>query len=480
MWKEFKEFVNDREAKQTLADIIKSVGIVAAALSIKGITSWAKIKAQELADNDTLVGYWREAKAFIAKSYRHLGYGVIAQIAIWYFLVFALLVKNPFPGNDPKSIFLIVFGLLASFAVRLLILNVSVKTHAVAEIAIAGGNIIKASINGGLKILPSFLRTQLEPAIGIGEAARSVYRISYIGIFFAGVIDIAIAVVSCLSLGSFHGAIVAAAILDFAMLGLGLRIGYNLKSDAARVWSFRFVLFSLATGFVILIVFAAVGPERLKAWKESKSIPAIKMDVEYNQRQAELVEANGLYYKIQDLEKQGGVDPKRLANMYDVRRWLMSDRINKGPRPVLMPDPPPACADGKDNNGNNLIDENDPACGFADTKCVLGYDVTYVKGPDNRPVLDARGNKTIASRKARLADGCRSFEGYDVPRRYDSRLNETLAPKPDPPRRQASNTNGVDGRVARDTRRETVAVIPAGSTASGRAGKRFMEKYGQH
>jgi hypothetical protein len=465
-----------KENRGTVTDAVKTIAWTALIFDRKAVPAWARLKIHDMYGNKTLIKFLKGTESFFKTVGWHLAVLAILQVVCWVMTIAVLTAMNAVPGNQTKAVVLVACGLTVSFLIGCLMVFEAVKLHAALELVSAAKSVVGSAGNSIKHLLPSFLQfdwgsSNTDKVDGLLQS----FRIPYKAIFWIGVLNIAMGVIACLTFGVFYGAILAAIVLDFALVGLGLKIGYNITSDTARIWAFRFAIITVLIGLVIVII----GPKKIDHWNKSKSVAAMKTDVVYNQRKAELEEANGLAVTIRVLEAKGApADEEKLANLHEVYNWLLSDKANKGSRPTPRKPEAPTCSDGKDNNKDRMIDEKDPACGMPDSTCIVGYEVTYVKGPDKKPVLDEDGNKKVATRKPRLEDGCRMFEGYDLPRRYDSRLDEVKLPPPPPkpPVHANANNSDSDPQKKKDKAGPNQAPAPVATNRTGNAESIVLER----
>lgn len=421
MYKEAIEFMKENGGKAFVADLAKTVGLILGILDHEAVLNWIRGMALELWQNEALREEWEKSKRFLRQAYRLFFVGTIPRVLIWLTLIAATAIL---PESD-MSAMVIIFCLCVSFLVGVVQALFALKGHVVVEIALGAGGLLMEAADMASGILPSPIRPRLPRHDKLVEAARGVYRIPYKALFYEGVIDIALALIACLSFRSYYGAILAAAVPSFFLLGLGLKVGYDLKSDSARIWAFRFVAIAMVSGLVILAAVSLVGPKNVTAWRNSKSVATMKADAVYNRRTAEIREANDLYPKIMKAEREGNADPKTLATMHETYKWLLRDGVNKGPRPVIAPDPIPTCSDGKDNNKNGVKDTEDPSCyrPVISSDCVKIVDRKTVSEPDCRnQFVGVNGGQPIMTT---LPDGKKVKQWY----KYDTSLDEKDLPK---------------------------------------------------
>ena len=470
MIKKVSDFLRDKENHQFVADLVKSFGWMMLLFNRSAAEAWAEAKIRLIRQNGTINKFLDGVGDFLKVGAVQIVLALALQLACWIVIVGALTILKA--DKQTAAVLIAVASLMIALLVEGGLLLQAVKAHGAAELSIAAVKLMRGGVNKAARLLP----TQLQFNWGAAteetlSGVRGVAMIPYKAMFWLGMVNIALTIIVCLNFKVYYGAILAASLLNFALAGLGLKVGYQLTSNAARDWSFRFALLALFLGLVAV----AIGPQKIAEWSSSKSIAAMKTDVLYNQRKAELVEANKLLAST-----NGKMTPEQKID-YD---WLMNDDPKKGPRPTPAGPAVPTCSDGKDNNNDGAIDENDRSCGTLDKSCITGYEVSYVKGEDGKPVIDENGKKKVASRKPRLADGCRQFEDDDLPRRYDARLNERDLPKSDKKQEHSGNASNGSGNGNAGNHHAAAAPSPPpqaqpnGSTPFGRAALKVAGKYG--
>jgi hypothetical protein len=379
---------------------------------------------------------------------RALRDGIISWLkaAIWLILVgwliaAAILVYAKVGGGEmwqAKALIGIAVELVFALTTGAIIVTQQLKIHALVELEMVAGRLFGSAIKFVKNMLPSALVTDEDIKAVANAQAMSFDKLrktTWAVIWWLKVLELVLVNVLCTGYRVFNTLLLCLVIVNTAIAFVAYKNAYGIDSEIFRKWGFNYLLSGVVIGFFIIAIGTGTLQGLVKAtglgqWlddrnlsvddqvkeeaakraaKQGEVILAKKMEESKNEvmtaraneaaadlkvvsEQIRVIELRGLNAPLSD------GDMEKLERLKKQQLWDLGGRRDLAP--MLLPKPVPTCSDGKDNNGDRLIDALDPVCWVEDPGCIKKDKAACVrKCPDENAV------QTCAT--ACSDDGCR-------------------------------------------------------------------------